>query len=325
MDNYQSLSTQNIDSSRNKTSIPINTKLYLITKNLLFQNKNKDKPIQTEPLNENNQKEFRSYLNKSTRINQSFKNKLTSLYTEALNSGEDASNSQNNYINTSNCNYISTISSNNANRISERNGNYNNPKQYSERNSSYLNTLNNYKSLNHGNVKQTNNSCFSEKKQETSNVDNQKLQRVKSDIYVMLGESNKKNKKKEQFKILDYNNSNKNENLVNDRFKLKKTFLEKVVIKNFAKNKLLQTSMSNPDFYPKETNENMKRPCKYKNWLKEEIKKEKATNNQDGFYSLFQVKYAQKNQIPNPSVTYLKNKMDLLSITSPSKNIRKNY
>lgn len=320
MDNYQSLSTQNFDSSRNKTTIPINTKLYLITKNLLLQNKNKEKPIQTEPLNENNQKEFRSYLNKSTRINQSFKNKLTSLYTEALNSGEDISNSQNNYINTSNCNYLSTISSNTANMISERNGNYNSPKQYSERNCSYLNTLNNYKILNH----QTNNSCFSEKKQETSNIDNQKLQRVKSDIYVMLGESNQKNKKKEPLKILDYNNL-KNENLVNDRFKLKKTFLEKVVIKNFGKNKLLQSSMSNPDFYPKETNENLKRPCKYKNWLKEEIKKEKATNSQDGFYSLFQVKYAQKNQIPNSSVTYLKNKMDLLSITSPSKNTRKNY
>ena len=50
MDNYKSLSTQNIDSSRNKNSIPINTKLYLITKNLLLQNNNKAPPLQTEPL-----------------------------------------------------------------------------------------------------------------------------------------------------------------------------------------------------------------------------------------------------------------------------------
>ena len=93
----------------------------------------------------------------------------------------------------------------------------------------------------------------------------------------------------------------------------------------FAKNKQLQSSISNPDFYPKEKGEDIKRPCKYRNWLKEEIKKEKAIHNQDGFYSLFQVKYAQKNKTSNPSVTYLKNKMDLLSITSPSKNIIKNY
>lgn len=324
MDNYKSLSTQNIDSSRNKNSIPINTKLYLITKNLLLQNNNKAPPLQTEPLTENNQKEFRSYINKSTRINQSFKNKITSLYTEVLNSGENISNSQNNYANTTNCNYISTISSNTANMISERKGNCNSPNKYPETNFSSLNTFTNYKRS----VTQTNNSCFSGKKKETSNTDKQKLQRVKSDIYVMLGENEKNNKKSEEFKILDYNNSNKNvnnENLVNDRFKLKKNFLEKVVIRNFAKNKQLQSSISNPDFYPKEKGEDIKRPCKYRNWLKEEIKKEKAIHNQDGFYSLFQVKYAQKNKTSNPSVTYLKNKMDLLSITSPSKNIIKNY
>ena len=127
---------------------------------------------------------------KSTVINHDMKNKITELYTEIMNTCDSKNNivvskSSANINTTSNCNYLSTITLN-----TQRGGN-----ETLCSDSNYMNTKNNN---NHQRTVSVN--INKRQFQSERGTKEEKLKRVKSDIFIMLGEDeNNVNKKKKTF------------------------------------------------------------------------------------------------------------------------------
>ena len=145
----------------------------------------------------------------------------------------------------------------------------------------------------------------------------EKLKRVKSDIFIMLGEDeNNVNKKKKTF----YDKEKINRNMLSNRFKLKQSFLERFVLHSKEEPTIVKGSMTNFDIKYSMTERNntlmdSSRVCKYKNWIKDEINKDyNKLKEEDSFYSI--TPYQKKRGVINHSGVSLKKKIDLMSIAS---------
>ena len=138
-------------------------------------------------------------------------------------------------------------------------------------------------------LRNSNENIFAKKSSNNNNSNN--LQRAKSDVHVM---SEQKKKKTEiTFNLPE---------------RMKNTFLEKGIVRNKEQFKSLKSSLS---LLSNGTNDSGKRPCKYTNWLKEEIKND---SNGDNFFkpSL----YGKKNNTEqiSTSIKRLNARLDLISI-----------
>lgn len=138
-------------------------------------------------------------------------------------------------------------------------------------------------------LRNSNENIFAKKSSNNNNSNN--LQRAKSDVHVM---SEQKKKKTEiAFNLPE---------------RMKNTFLEKGIVRNKEQFKSLKSSLS---LLSNGTNDSGKRPCKYTNWLKEEIKND---SNGDNFFkpSL----YGKKNNTEqiSTSIKRLNARLDLISI-----------
>ena len=244
---------------------------------------------------------------KSTVINHDMKNKITELYTEIMNTCDSKNNivvskSSANINTTSNCNYLSTITLN-----TQRGGN-----ETLCSDSNYMNTKNNN---NHQRTVSVN--INKRQFQSERGTKEEKLKRVKSDIFIMLGEDeNNVNKKKKTF----YDKEKINRNMLSNRFKLKQSFLERFVLHSKEEPTIVKGSMTNFDIKysmreRKNTLMDSSRVCKYKNWIKDEINKDyNKLKEEDSFYST--TPYQKKRGVINHSGVSLKKKIDLMSIAS---------
>ena len=244
---------------------------------------------------------------KSTVINHDMKNKITELYTEIMNTCDSKNNivvskSSANINTTSNCNYLSTITLN-----TQRGGN-----ETLCSDSNYMNTKNNN---NHQRTVSVN--INKRQFQSERGTKEEKLKRVKSDIFIMLGEDeNNVNKKKKTF----YDKEKINRNMLSNRFKLKQSFLERFVLHSKEEPTIVKGSMTNFDIKYSMTERNntlmdSSRVCKYKNWIKDEINKDyNKLKEEDSFYST--TPYQKKRGVINHSGVSLKKKIDLMSIAS---------
>ncbi len=244
---------------------------------------------------------------KSTVINHDMKNKITELYTEIMNTCDSKNNivvskSSANINTTSNCNYLSTITLN-----TQRGGN-----ETLCSDSNYMNTKNNN---NHQRTVSVN--INKRQFQSERGTKEEKLKRVKSDIFIMLGEDeNNVNKKKKTF----YDKEKINRNMLSNRFKLKQSFLERFVLHSKEEPTIVKGSMTNFDIKYSMTERNntlmdSSRVCKYKNWIKDEINKDyNKLKEEDSFYSI--TPYQKKRGVINHSGVSLKKKIDLMSIAS---------
>lgn len=138
-------------------------------------------------------------------------------------------------------------------------------------------------------LRNSNENIFAKKSSNNNNSNN--LQRAKSDVHVT---SEQKKKKTEiTFNLPE---------------RMKNTFLEKGIVRNKEQFKSLKSSLS---LLSNGTNDSGKRPCKYTNWLKEEIKND---SNGDNFFkpSL----YGKKNNTEqiSTSIKRLNARLDLISI-----------
>lgn len=291
VDNYSLLCSQVADSLKsNKKNSNRNTVTSMTKDFILFNKSSGDGELN---------------IVKSTVINHDMKNKITELYTEIMNTCESKNNiavskSSANINTTSNCNYLSTITSN-----TQRGGI---DTIFSD--SNYMNTKNDN---NHQRTVSVNKRTI----QSERGSKEEKLKRVKSDIFIMLGEDESNvNKKKKTF----HDKENKNRNMLSERFKLKQTFLERFVLHSKEEPKILKGSMSNFDIKHSMTERNntpmdSSQVCKYKNWIKEEINKDyNKLKEEDSFYSI--TPYQKKRGVINHSGVSLKKKIDLMSITS---------
>ena len=244
---------------------------------------------------------------KSTVINHDMKNKITELYTEIMNTCDSKNNivvskSSANINTTSNCNYLSTITLN-----TQRGGN-----ETLCSDSNYMNTKNNN---NHQRTVSVN--INKRQFQSERGTKEEKLKRVKSDIFIMLGEDeNNVNKKKKTF----YDKEKINRNMLSNRFKLKQSFLERFVLHSKEEPTIVKGSMTNFDIKYSMTERNntlmdSSRVCKYKNWIKDETNKDyNKLKEEDSFYSI--TPYQKKRGVINHSGVSLKKKIDLMSIAS---------
>ena len=244
---------------------------------------------------------------KSTVINHDMKNKITELYTEIMNTCDSKNNivvskSSANINTTSNCNYLSTITLN-----TQRGGN-----ETLCSDSNYMNTKNNN---NHQRTVSVN--INKRQFQSERGTKEEKLKRVKSDIFIMLGEEeNNVKKKKKTF----YDKEKINRNMLSNRFKLKQSFLERFVLHSKEEPTIVKGSMTNFDIKYSMTERNntlidSSRVCKYKNWIKDEINKDyNKLKEEDSFYSI--TPYQKKRGVINHSGVSLKKKIDLMSIAS---------
>lgn len=244
---------------------------------------------------------------KSTVINHDMKNKITELYTEIMNTCDSKNNivvskSSANINTTSNCNYLSTITLN-----TQRGGN-----ETLCSDSNYMNTKNNN---NHQRTVSVN--INKRQFQSERGTKEEKLKRVKSDIFIMLGEDeNNVNKKKKTF----YDKEKISRNMLSNHFKLKQSFLERFVLHSKEEPTIVKGSMTNFDIKYSMTERNntlmdSSRVCKYKNWIKDEINKDyNKLKEEDSFYSI--TPYQKKRGVINHSGVSLKKKIDLMSIAS---------
>ena len=293
VDNYSLLCSQVADSLKSNKKKSNRNTVTSMTKDFILFNKSSGE----EGLN----------IVKSTVINHDMKNKITELYTEIMNTCDSKNNivvskSSANINTTSNCNYLSTITLN-----TQRGGN-----ETLCSDSNYMNTKNNN---NHQRTVSVN--INKRQFQSERGTKEEKLKRVKSDIFIMLGEDeNNVNKKKKTF----YDKEKINRNMLSNRFKLKQSFLERFVLHSKEEPKILKGSMSNFDIKHSMTERNnnpmdSSRVCKYKNWIKEEINKDyNKLKEEDSFYSI--TPYQKKRRVLNHSGVSLKKKIDLMSITS---------
>ena len=293
VDNYSLLCSQVADSLKSNKKKSNRNTVTSMTKDFILFNKSSGE----EGLN----------IVKSTVINHDMKNKITELYTEIMNTCDSKNNivvskSSANINTTSNCNYLSTITLN-----TQRGGN-----ETLCSDSNYMNTKNNN---NHQRTVSVN--INKRQFQSERGTKEEKLKRVKSDIFIMLGEDeNNVNKKKKTF----YDKEKINRNMLSNRFKLKQSFLERFVLHSKEEPTIVKGSMTNFDIKYSMTERNntlmdSSRVCKYKNWIKEEINKDyNKLKEEDSFYSI--TPYQKKRGVINHSGVSLKKKIDLMSIAS---------
>ena len=293
VDNYSLLCSQVADSLKSNKKKSNRNTVTSMTKDFILFNKSSGE----EGLN----------IVKSTVINHDMKNKITELYTEIMNTCDSKNNivvskSSANINTTSNCNYLSTITLN-----TQRGGN-----ETLCSDSNYMNTKNNN---NHQRTVSVN--INKRQFQSERGTKEEKLKRVKSDIFIMLGEDeNNVNKKKKTF----YDKEKMNRNMLSNRFKLKQSFLERFVLHSKEEPTIVKGSMTNFDIKYSMTERNntlmdSSRVCKYKNWIKDEINKDyNKLKEEDSFYSI--TPYQKKRGVINHSGVSLKKKIDLMSIAS---------
>ena len=293
VDNYSLLCSQVADSLKSNKKKSNRNTVTSMTKDFILFNKSSEE----EGLN----------IVKSTVINHDMKNKITELYTEIMNTCDSKNNivvskSSANINTTSNCNYLSTITLN-----TQRGGN-----ETLCSDSNYMNTKNNN---NHQRTVSVN--INKRQFQSERGTKEEKLKRVKSDIFIMLGEDeNNVNKKKKTF----YDKEKINRNMLSNRFKLKQSFLERFVLYSKEEPTIVKGSMTNFDIKYSMTERNntlmdSSRVCKYKNWIKDEINKDyNKLKEEDSFYSI--TPYQKKRGVINHSGVSLKKKIDLMSIAS---------
>lgn len=293
VDNYSLLCSQVADSLKSNKKKSNRNTVTSMTKDFILFNKSSEE----EGLN----------IVKSTVINHDMKNKITELYTEIMNTCDSKNNivvskSSANINTTSNCNYLSTITLN-----TQRGGN-----ETLCSDSNYMNTKNNN---NHQRTVSVN--INKRQFQSERGTKEEKLKRVKSDIFIMLGEDeNNVNKKKKTF----YDKEKINRNMLSNRFKLKQSFLERFVLHSKEEPTIVKGSMTNFDIKYSMTERNntlmdSSRVCKYKNWIKDEINKDyNKLKEEDSFYSI--TPYQKKRGVINHSGVSLKKKIDLMSIAS---------
>lgn len=293
VDNYSLLCSQVADSLKSDKKKSNRNTVTSMTKDFILFNKSSEE----EGLN----------IVKSTVINHDMKNKITELYTEIMNTCDSKNNivvskSSANINTTSNCNYLSTITLN-----TQRGGN-----ETLCSDSNYMNTKNNN---NHQRTVSVN--INKRQFQSERGTKEEKLKRVKSDIFIMLGEDeNNVNKKKKTF----YDKEKINRNMLSNRFKLKQSFLERFVLHSKEEPTIVKGSMTNFDIKYSMTERNntlmdSSRVCKYKNWIKDEINKDyNKLKEEDSFYSI--TPYQKKRGVINHSGVSLKKKIDLMSIAS---------
>ena len=293
VDNYSLLCSQVADSLKSNKKKSNRNTVTSMTKDFILFNKSSGE----EGLN----------IVKSTVINHDIKNKITELYTEIMNTCDSKNNivvskSSANINTTSNCNYLSTITLN-----TQRGGN-----ETLCSDSNYMNTKNNN---NHQRTVSVN--INKRQFQSERGTKEEKLKRVKSDIFIMLGEDeNNVNKKKKTF----YDKEKINRNMLSNRFKLKQSFLERFVLHSKEEPTIVKGSMTNFDIKYSMTERNntlmdSSRVCKYKNWIKDEINKDyNKLKEEDSFYSI--TPYQKKRGVINHSGVSLKKKIDLMSIAS---------
>lgn len=293
VDNYSLLCSQVADSLKSNKKKSNRNTVTSMTKDFILFNKSSGE----EGLN----------IVKSTVINHDMKNKITELYTEIMNTCDSKNNivvskSSANINTTSNCNYLSTITLN-----TQRGGN-----ETLCSDSNYMNTKNNN---NHQRTVSVN--INKRQFQRERGTKEEKLKRVKSDIFIMLGEDeNNVNKKKKTF----YDKEKINRNMLSNRFKLKQSFLERFVLHSKEEPTIVKGSMTNFDIKYSMTERNntlmdSSRVCKYKNWIKDEINKDyNKLKEEDSFYSI--TPYQKKRGVINHSGVSLKKKIDLMSIAS---------
>ena len=293
VDNYSLLCSQVADSLKSNKKKSNRNTVTSMTKDFILFNKSSGE----EGLN----------IVKSTVINHDMKNKITELYTEIMNTCDSKNNivvskSSANINTTSNCNYLSTITLN-----TQRGGN-----ETLCSDSNYMNTKNNN---NHQRTVSVN--INKRQFQSERGTKEEKLKRVKSDIFIMLGEDeNNVNKKKKTF----YDKEKINRNMLSNRFKLKKSLIERFVLHSKEEPTIVKGSMTNFDIKYSMTERNntlmdSSRVCKYKNWIKEEINKDyNKLKEEDSFYSI--TPYQKKRGVINHSGVSLKKKIDLMSIAS---------
>ena len=293
VDNYSLLCSQVADSLKSNKKKSNRNTVTSMTKDFILFNKSSGE----EGLN----------IVKSTVINHDMKNKITELYTEIMNTCDSKNNivvskSSANINTTSNCNYLSTITLN-----TQRGGN-----ETLCSDSNYMNTKNNN---NHQRTVSVN--INKRQFQSERGTKEEKLKRVKSDIFIMLGEDeNNVNKKKTTF----YDKEKINRNMLSNRFKLKQSFLERFVLHSKEEPTIVKGSMTNFDIKYSMTERNntlmdSSRVCKYKNWIKDEINKDyNKLKEEDSFYSI--TPYQKKRGVINHSGVSLKKKIDLMSIAS---------
>ena len=293
VDNYSLLCSQVADSLKSNKKKSNRNTVTSMTKDFILFNKSSGE----EGLN----------IVKSTVINHDMKNKITELYTEIMNTCDSKNNivvskSSANINTTSNCNYLSTITLN-----TQRGGN-----ETLCSDSNYMNTKNNN---NHQRTVSVN--INKRQFQSERGTKEEKLKRVKSDIFIMLGEDeNNVKKKKKTF----YDKEKINRNMLSNRFKLKQSFLERFVLHSKEEPTIVKGSMTNFDIKYSMTERNntlmdSSRVCKYKNWIKDEINKDyNKLKEEDSFYSI--TPYQKKRGVINHSGVSLKKKIDLMSIAS---------
>ena len=293
VDNYSLLCSQVADSLKSNKKKSNRNTVTSMTKDFILFNKSSGE----EGLN----------IVKSTVINHDIKNKITELYTEIMNTCDSKNNivvskSSANINTTSNCNCLSTITLN-----TQRGGN-----ETLCSDSNYMNTKNNN---NHQRTVSVN--INKRQFQSERGTKEEKLKRVKSDIFIMLGEDeNNVNKKKKTF----YDKEKINRNMLSNRFKLKQSFLERFVLHSKEEPTIVKGSMTNFDIKYSMTERNntlmdSSRVCKYKNWIKDEINKDyNKLKEEDSFYSI--TPYQKKRGVINHSGVSLKKKIDLMSIAS---------
>ena len=293
VDNYSLLCSQVADSLKSNKKKSNRNTVTSMTKDFILFNKSSEE----EGLN----------IVKSTVINHDMKNKITELYTEIMNTCDSKNNivvskSSANINTTSNCNYLSTITLN-----TQRGGN-----ETLCSDSNYMNTKNNN---NHQRTVSVN--INKRQFQSERGTKEEKLKRVKSDIFITLGEDeNNVNKKKKTF----YDKEKINRNMLSNRFKLKQSFLERFVLHSKEEPTIVKGSMTNFDIKYSMTERNntlmdSSRVCKYKNWIKDEINKDyNKLKEEDSFYSI--TPYQKKRGVINHSGVSLKKKIDLMSIAS---------
>ena len=289
VDNYSLLCSQVADSLKSNKKKSNRNTVTSMTKDFILFNKSSGE----EGLN----------IVKSTVINHDMKNKITELYTEIMNTCDSKNNivvskSSANINTTSNCNYLSTITLN-----TQRGGN-----ETLCSDSNYMNTKNNN---NHQRTVSVN--INKRQFQSERGTKEEKLKRVKSDIFIMLGEDeNNVNKKKKTF----YDKEKINRNMLTNRFKLKQSFLERFVLHSKEEPTIVKGSMTNFDIKYSMTERNntlmdSSRVCKYKNWIKDEINKDyNKLKEEDSFYSI--TPYQKKRGVINHSGVSLKKKIDLM-------------
>ena len=293
VDNYSLLCSQVADSLKSNKKKSNRNTVTSMTKDFILFNKSSGE----EGLN----------IVKSTVINHDMKNKITELYTEIMNTCDSKNNivvskSSANINTTSNCNYLSTITLN-----TQRGGN-----ETLCSDSNYMNTKNNN---NHQRTVSVN--INKRQFQSERGTKEEKLKRVKSDIFIMLGEDeNNVNKKKKTF----YDKEKINRNMLSNRFKLKQKIHERLELHSKEEPTIVKGSITNFDIKYSMTERNntlmdSSRVCKYKNWIKDEINKDyNKLKEEDSFYSI--TPYQKKRGVINHSGVSLKKKIDLMSIAS---------